>query len=329
MNLPQRIEHVTPAITGFEVAMLSDTLRFGLFELTTRIAVVAILGALGLSLMEPTTQLVPTVAAATILMCPIVLAIVRAREVWRAIVLHPGISLTVGPVALVVGVLSDRSAFHYPEMAWVASAAIAGGLMWAVWSMVVMTICSTLAGVLNGETGVLGEPLVVLGPRLLLALVLAALVEALAQLVWLGAVEVAQRQLQAETTAVVGADAPIDVDPAERPPRPPARLDAAGTPLLLGAAPERTPHEERPPRLRRKPLTDLEREVLECMADGLTVAGAARRLGIKPRTARARVEKARRRNGLGTSPALINWAVEQGLLAARRRTGHPVSAGGP
>jgi DNA-binding NarL/FixJ family response regulator len=67
-----------------------------------------------------------------------------------------------------------------------------------------------------------------------------------------------------------------------------------------------------------KRLTDLERTLLEVMADGHSVAAAAGLLGIKARTARARIERARERNNCRSTTALIRSARENGELAGSR-----------
>jgi two-component system response regulator NreC len=61
-------------------------------------------------------------------------------------------------------------------------------------------------------------------------------------------------------------------------------------------------------------LTRREREVLHMVAEGLSSAAIARRLGISPRTVEAHRAKVMRRLGLKGLPGLIRYALSRGLV---------------
>jgi DNA-binding CsgD family transcriptional regulator len=338
---------VAVAIRGVDVARLSDWFRYSLFRTGIRVALLLVAVAVGLSFTGPGQSPIAVLAAGGILALPLAVAALRPWEAWRVVFRHPAVMLLVGPLAVVVGVLGDRSAFYYPEVMWMAGAAIVGGMRWALASIVVFTVGSTLAGILTGEDDgyqALGEMARVIGPRVVLTVLLAGLFEGLAQIVWLRVAEVAQGQLggalpgpgmlepavddgwlAGDDERAERADGPIVAEAAEQAedadvvevvdavvvgesgPADDVRKDEAiGWKSSAWVAP------------RRKPLTDLERAVLEVMADGMTVVQASRELGIKPRTARARVERALARNGFHSATALISWAADNGLLLGRR-----------
>jgi DNA-binding CsgD family transcriptional regulator len=64
-------------------------------------------------------------------------------------------------------------------------------------------------------------------------------------------------------------------------------------------------------------VTAQERRVLECLADGMTVAQTAARLSISPVTVRFHIRQLKKRLGAGSAQALIARAFALGLVRPR------------
>jgi DNA-binding NarL/FixJ family response regulator len=62
------------------------------------------------------------------------------------------------------------------------------------------------------------------------------------------------------------------------------------------------------------PLTEREVDVVRCIAEGLTVPAAARRLGLAPGTVRKHLENVHRKLGTSGPVATAMRAVELGIL---------------
>jgi DNA-binding CsgD family transcriptional regulator len=295
--------------------------------------------AVALSFAGRDTDVAATLAAGAILAVPLTVAAARSWETWRVVARNPAILLLVGPLTVIVGIFGDRSAFYYPELLWVAAAAIAGGMRWALGAILIFTLGTTTAGILTGELdahAAITEAVLVIGPRVILAVLMAGLFEGLAEIVWLRAAETtpsAEMQLPAAAPDAEIAAGAIDREPPRGDEDAEEVLDAVviagelapahNASVRIAPAASAMRHASR----LRKPLTDLERAVLEVVADGMTVAQAAQELGLNARTARARIERALSRNQLHSTPALIRWAFENGHLLPREA--EDSSPGGP
>ena len=322
---PQQGLDLDGPITGLQAAGVAESFRYSLFRVGSLIAMALVPVATGLSLTRR-ANMPGTVGATVIVALPLMLVALRPVPAWRLVLRTPSLLLAIGPLTVAAGTVGDRSAFYYPELLWVAGAAIVGGVGWSLRCAAVFTLGTTVAGMLSGQLNgrqALSEAITVSGPRLVLALLMAGLFAGLAQIVWLATVSVAQPQLPLSS-----------LTPSTRPPRSHAEeraVDASLSPEVYDAIVV-TPDDSSPPASAEldapialpqavppfKRLTALERTLLEVMADGHSVAAAAGLLGIKARTARARIERARKRNGCRSTTALIRSARENGELAGWR-----------
>ena len=322
-------------ITGVDVARVSDWFRYSLFRVGTWVALSLVAVAVALSFAGQNANVLDTLAAGAILAAPLTIAAIRSWQAWRLVFRHPAILLLVGPLTVLAGILGDRSAFYYPELLCVAGAAIAGGMRWALGAIVMFTLGTTAAGILNGQLNgqqAIAEAALVIGPRVVFAVLMAGLFEGLAQIVWLATAEASHGSAVQVATTTTNADVPTrttyDEPASDQSEHVEEVLDAIlvaeseparETSLTPASVPRRIPRTL----ALRKPITDIERAVLEVVAEGMTVAQAAQELGIPARTARARIERALVRNGLHSMPALISWAFENGHLLARLAQDQP------
>ncbi len=251
----------------------------------------------------------------------LLLACVDQVRAWRAVSRWPALTLVVGPLNAVAGLLGDRSAFFYPSLVWVAIAAIAGGWRWAAACASMLTAATTAVALLTGASlrAAFVELLTTLPPRLLLAVALAGLAEGLAQIVWVRALAPTQRGAPGEH--VFAADASGDHSPAA----PSVRssdvvLDAeeVGSSVDDDGYPSETSEASEARAAALYALTVPEKEVIARLADGLSLAQAADALGITYRAARARIERARARIDANTTPELVQWAVQHGCVPRPR-----------
>jgi hypothetical protein len=165
-------------VTGLEVAGVADSFRYSLFRVGSLIALALVPVAAALSLTRR-SDIAGTVVAAVMVALPLAIVALRPVPAWRLVLRTPSLLLGIGPLAAVAGTVGDRSAFYYPELLWVAGAAIVGGVGWSLRCVVVFTLGTTVAGILAGQLDghqALSEAITVSGPRLVLAVLIAGLI---------------------------------------------------------------------------------------------------------------------------------------------------------
>jgi DNA-binding NarL/FixJ family response regulator len=65
-------------------------------------------------------------------------------------------------------------------------------------------------------------------------------------------------------------------------------------------------------------LSPGERRLLQCLANGETVTGVARRRRVSPETTRDQAKKIRRKLGVPTLTRAVALAVDEGLIEVKR-----------
>lgn len=298
-------------MTEPELVGVIDELRLRLFRFAVLGGLMLVAVAVMLSIIAPEARAAGVLGAGALMTAPLVFAARHQHAAWRLVCRWPAWTLLVGPLNAVVGLLADRSAFLYPSLAWIAVAAIAGGLRWSLAAAVVLTIATTIAALVDAgslQAALLELPRGLLS-RLFFAIAMASLGNGLAQIVWIRALAASPRSAVAAGGTSRSPRRPVDVAK-ETAPREAVEIDggkpddATTTPTMQAAYEEAG----------FGALTVREKEVIALLAAGLSLARAAHALGISYRAARARTDRARNRVGARTTPELVRWAVDNGYV---------------
>jgi DNA-binding CsgD family transcriptional regulator len=262
-----------------------------------------------LAILVPGAQPGMVLVAGAVIAAPLPIAARHQQAVWRAISRCPALMLLIGPLFAFTGLLADRSSFLYPSLPWIAVAAVAGGFGWGLATATMLNIATTVSAVLGGASlsaAALDSPSA-FGSRLLFAITIAALAEALTQIVWTRALA-SKPRFAASAAGFRGRTG--DGERHDSPGEPPDAAVIAHGPILIdepgyvhGQAGDKS-----------RILSVREREVVALLALGLSLSNAADALGITYRAARGRVDRARDRIAARTTPELVRWAIDCGCV---------------
>ncbi len=301
-------------VSGPEIAGVIDELRFRLFSYALLGGLILVAVAVALSIMAPGSSLANALGAGVLMSVPLLVAGRFQLAAWRAVCRRPAWTLLIGPLDAAAGLLADPSAFLYPSLAWIAAAAIAGGMRWSLAAAAMLTLATTMTALLDTASwraALLGLPSDVLS-RLFFAIAMSALANGLSQIVWI-------RSLAASPAIPAFAGSrPVHVNGLPTNARvnePPVALEVVDcrivdvvTPAHAGGAPEGEAT------VGVHGLTVREKEVIVLLAAGLSLAQAADALGITYRAARARTDRARTRADARTTPELVRRAIDTGCV---------------